>query len=88
MQLQECRPQRRQVQQPEADRHVQPKHADRLVGARGHFRLGLLDPCQQFLAAGVEDLAFDRQRQLAGRAVQQAHAEPRFQIADQPNRDT
>ena len=84
VQRHEGRPQRRQVQQAEAHRHVDAQLPDRLARMRAEFGFGLLDALQQLPAALVEHLALGCQRELARRPVQQPGAEPALQVADQP----
>jgi len=49
---------------------------------RRDLGLGLLEAGEQLAGAGQEDLALHGQRQPAGGAVHQPHAQVRFQIAD------
>jgi hypothetical protein len=76
----EARPQRGEVQQAEGHGHAHLEHPHRVAAARAHLGLGFVQRAQHFLAAGMEHVALPGEREPARGAVEQAHAQPRFQV--------
>ena len=81
VQVAERAPEWRQMANAEGDRGVDAQQPACRTAARMQLGFGFLEPGEQLPAAGVEALAILGQRQASGRAVQQAHAESRFQLA-------
>ena len=76
----ERRPDTGQVLDAETHRGVHPQQADGFAPMGADLRLGRFQAGQQLSAALGEHLAFFGQRQPAGGAVQQPHAQPGLQL--------
>ena len=76
----EATPEGRKPEDSVGDGGADLQRTDRLATALADLGLGLLDFLQQALAAGEEEFSFGSQREPAGGAVQEAHAQAGLQF--------